>query len=192
MNSRASRNCRVSSWTPISRSSIRARIRSAIREATQAYVELAEMGVHRYNHNLETARSHFSKVVTTHSYDDRHQTCELVRRHGMELCCGVLLGMGEDGHVASLFPGIPALGETERWVVATEAPPSSPVRDRLSLTLPVLNAGRVTLFLVAGEAKRDAFAAALRDPDRSPPAERVTARDRLLWYVDEAAAGAVR
>lgn len=104
----------------------------------------------------------------------------------------VLLGMGEDGHVASLFPGIPALDETERWAVATEAPPSSPVRDRLSLTLPVLNAGRVTLFLVSGEAKRDALAAVLRDPDRSPPAERVTARERLLWYVDEAAADAVR
>lgn len=56
---------------------------------------LAEGGVHRYNHNLETARSHFSKVVTTHSWEDRWNTCELVRRNGMELCCGVLLGMGE-------------------------------------------------------------------------------------------------
>ncbi len=104
----------------------------------------------------------------------------------------VLLGMGEDGHVASLFPGAPTIDETERLVVAAEAPPSSPVRDRLSLTFPVLNAGRVTLFLVTGEAKRDAVAAVFRDPDRSPPAERVTARDRLLWYLDEAAAGAVR
>lgn len=100
----------------------------------------------------------------------------------------MLLGMGEDGHIASLFPGIAALDETERWVVATEAPAGMPVRDRLSLTLPVLNAGRVTLFLVAGEAKRDAVAAVMRDPDRSPPAEHVTARERLLWYVDEAAA----
>lgn len=99
----------------------------------------------------------------------------------------VLLGIGEDGHVASLFPGIPALDESERWAVATEAPPSSPVRERLSLTLPVLNAGRVTLFLATGERKRDAVAAVLRDPDRSPPAERVTARERLLWYLDDAA-----
>jgi biotin synthase len=56
---------------------------------------LAAGGVHRYNHNLETAKSHFSRIVTTHSWDERFDTCQLVRRHGMELCCGVLLGMGE-------------------------------------------------------------------------------------------------
>lgn len=52
-------------------------------------------GVHRYNHNLETARSFFPVIVTTHTWDDRYQTCELVRETGMELCCGALLGMGE-------------------------------------------------------------------------------------------------
>jgi biotin synthase len=63
---------------------------------TQAQVdELAAIGVHRYNHNLETARSHFDQVVTTHSYDERWQTCEMVRAAGMELCCGGILGMGE-------------------------------------------------------------------------------------------------
>src|SRR5688572_10185206 len=56
---------------------------------------LAEGGVHRYNHNLETARSYFGKVVTTHTWEERYDTCRLVREHGMELCCGVLLGMGE-------------------------------------------------------------------------------------------------
>ena len=56
---------------------------------------LAEGGVHRYNHNLETSRSFFPRVVTTHSWDERAETCRLVRDHGMELCCGALLGMGE-------------------------------------------------------------------------------------------------
>jgi biotin synthase len=56
---------------------------------------LAEGGVHRYNHNLETAASHFSEIVSTHSWAERFETCRLVHRHGMELCCGVLLGMGE-------------------------------------------------------------------------------------------------
>ncbi len=56
---------------------------------------LAEGGVHRYNHNLETARSFFPQVVTTHTWQERRDTCELVRAVGMELCCGVLLGMGE-------------------------------------------------------------------------------------------------
>ncbi|MEZ5182061.1 MAG: biotin synthase BioB [Acidimicrobiales bacterium] len=55
----------------------------------------AEGGVHRYNHNLETSRSYFPEVVTTHSFDDRVETCKLVRQEGMELCSGVLLGMGE-------------------------------------------------------------------------------------------------
>jgi biotin synthase len=57
--------------------------------------ELREMGVHRYNHNLEAARSYFKDVVTTHSYEERWATCEMVKKSGMELCCGGLVGMGE-------------------------------------------------------------------------------------------------
>ena len=57
--------------------------------------ELVELGVHRYNHNLETARSFFSHVVTTHSYDERLDTCRAVSNAGMELCCGGIVGMGE-------------------------------------------------------------------------------------------------
>lgn len=57
--------------------------------------ELAGLGVHRYNHNLETSRSHFPNVVTTHSWEERWETCRLVRAAGMELCCGCLIGMGE-------------------------------------------------------------------------------------------------
>ena len=63
---------------------------------TQEQVDdLAAMGVHRYNHNLETARSYFPQVVTTHSWEERWETCEMVRASGMELCCGCLVGMGE-------------------------------------------------------------------------------------------------
>jgi biotin synthase len=57
--------------------------------------ELAELGVHRYNHNLETARSHFPAVVTTHTWEERMETLELVRELGMEVCCGGIIGMGE-------------------------------------------------------------------------------------------------
>jgi biotin synthase len=56
---------------------------------------LAAGGVHRYNHNLETARSFFPQIVTTHTWDERFETCQLVHEVGMELCCGALLGMGE-------------------------------------------------------------------------------------------------
>jgi biotin synthase len=57
--------------------------------------ELVEMGVHRYNHNLETCRSYFPNVVTTHSWAERFSTLEMVRDSGMEVCCGGILGLGE-------------------------------------------------------------------------------------------------
>jgi biotin synthase len=57
--------------------------------------ELRDLGVHRYNHNLETSRSFFGEVVTTHTWEERHQTLELVRELGMEVCCGGIIGLGE-------------------------------------------------------------------------------------------------
>ncbi len=57
--------------------------------------ELAAMGVHRYNHNLETARSYFPNVVTTHSWEERWSTLTMVHDAGMEVCCGGIVGMGE-------------------------------------------------------------------------------------------------
>jgi biotin synthase len=63
---------------------------------TQEQVDaLSSWGVHRYNHNLETARSHFPKVVTTHTWEERWETLRMVREAGMEVCCGGLIGMGE-------------------------------------------------------------------------------------------------
>ncbi|WP_433721280.1 biotin synthase BioB [Actinoplanes sp. CA-051413] len=57
--------------------------------------ELVEMGVHRYNHNLETCQSYFPNVVTTHSWEERWGTLKMVRDSGMEVCCGGILGLGE-------------------------------------------------------------------------------------------------
>ena len=56
---------------------------------------LKKLGVKRYNHNLEAARSFFSKICTTHSYQDRIDTAQIVKKNGLELCCGGILGMGE-------------------------------------------------------------------------------------------------
>jgi biotin synthase len=57
--------------------------------------ELRDIGVHRYNHNLETARSHFPQVVSTHTWEERWDTLQLVREMDMEVCCGGIIGMGE-------------------------------------------------------------------------------------------------
>jgi biotin synthase len=57
--------------------------------------QLVALGVHRYNHNLETSRSYFPNVVTTHSWEERWDTLRMVRESGMEVCCGGILGLGE-------------------------------------------------------------------------------------------------
>jgi len=63
---------------------------------TQAQVdELSAIGVHRYNHNLETARSYFGQVVTTHTWEERRDTLRMVAAAGMQVCCGGIIGLGE-------------------------------------------------------------------------------------------------
>lgn len=57
--------------------------------------QLAEAGLKRFHHNINTCRSYYPEVCTTHTYEDRINTCKLVKKYGMELCCGVILGMGE-------------------------------------------------------------------------------------------------
>lgn len=57
--------------------------------------KLAEHGLKRFHHNINTSKSYYSDICTTHSWQDRLNTCKLVKKYGMELCCGVILGMGE-------------------------------------------------------------------------------------------------
>ena len=57
--------------------------------------QLAKAGLKRFHHNINTCRSYYPEVCTTHTYEDRVNTCKLVKKYGMELCCGVILGMGE-------------------------------------------------------------------------------------------------
>ena len=97
----------------------------------------------------------------------------------------IWLGMGPDGHNASLFPGTLALEEDERWVVANWVPQLE--AWRMTLTFPVLNAGRDVIFAVTGADKADAFGA-IRAGGSGLPAERV-AGDHVEWLVDAAVAG---
>jgi 6-phosphogluconolactonase len=99
----------------------------------------------------------------------------------------IWLGMGPDGHTASLFPGAPTLAERSRWVIPAIAPPTSPVAARMTFTLPLINAARTALFVVAG-ADKGASLRSVRSGSRDLPAARVRARS-TLWLVDEAAGG---
>lgn len=92
--------------------------------------ELAAMGVHRYNHNLETARSHFHRVVTTHTWEERRATCEMVRAAGMELCCGGIIGMGETVEQRAEFAAqLAALGPDEVPLNFLNPRPGTPFAD---------------------------------------------------------------
>jgi biotin synthase len=91
----------------------------------------ADAGVHRYNHNLETARSFFGRIVTTHSWEERFETCQLVREHGMELCCGALLGMGEtDDQRVELIGQLRAVDPAEVPINFLNPRPGTPLGDR--------------------------------------------------------------
>jgi 6-phosphogluconolactonase len=106
----------------------------------------------------------------------------------------ILLGMGTDGHTASLFPGRFPDPPDPRWVIPATAPPDAAFPERVTLTLPVLNAAHRVWFLVTGEEKRPVVEAILGDTEgagRGYPAGRVRPSGQLLWLLDVAAAGAL-
>ena len=105
----------------------------------------------------------------------------------------ILLGMGPDAHVASLFPGKPELEETRRLAVAVPIAGMAPQLPRVTLTMPVLNRGREVDFLISGAGKAQAVARAFGDPpDPDAPAARVRPQDGSLYvFVDEAAAASL-
>lgn len=101
----------------------------------------------------------------------------------------VLLGMGDDGHTASLFPYSEALSESERWAVAN--PVEKLNTTRLTLSAPTINNARMVIFLLAGAGKASRLAEVIDgpgDPDRLPSQRIRPHNGRLIWLIDEAAA----
>jgi 6-phosphogluconolactonase len=108
-----------------------------------------------------------------------HETLDMAR----PLFDVTLLGLGENGHTASLFPDTPALEESLAWVApVTQGVP----QPRLTLTYPAIACSNYVAFLVAGAGKADVLRRVL-DGDRSQPAARVTAAGSLIWFTDKAA-----
>lgn len=99
----------------------------------------------------------------------------------------VFLGLGRDGHTASLFPAQPSLKEGERCVVAVKG--GDPDVDRLTLTLPAINRAKEVVFLVSGKAKAEVVKAVIEDEGAAFPASRIRpARGMLTWLLDREAA----
>jgi 6-phosphogluconolactonase len=101
----------------------------------------------------------------------------------------IVLGLGDDGHTASLFPGTPALGESARLVVPNQAPQGA--RQRLTFTARLINQARVVAFLVCGAGKMPAVRSVLDDRAADPkkiPAKFIQPQGRLVWFLDRAAA----
>jgi 6-phosphogluconolactonase len=104
----------------------------------------------------------------------------------IDLC---LLGMGTDGHTASLFPGSPAMYEENRWVVVNHTP--SVEHQRLTLTLPAINCARSIAFLVTGTDKAETLRQVMQHPEARTtlPAQRIQPRSgQLHWFLDKKAA----
>jgi 6-phosphogluconolactonase len=97
----------------------------------------------------------------------------------------VLLGVGPDGHTASIFPGYPALAETERWVVGVPKAHVEPFVPRVTLTLPVLASCREMLFEASGTEKRAILTRVLGSENL--PASRAHSTGETIWLVDKAA-----
>ncbi len=100
----------------------------------------------------------------------------------------ILLGIGNDGHTASLFPANSSLAEKDRLVVATEDPNASPPVARITMTLPILNQAKTIIFLVFGPKKGEIMQHILDKPDLAAqqyPAALVRPKDRLIWFFSE-------
>ena len=157
--------------------------RSNFRLAQEALLEgagVAPAQVHRMYGELTPARAALAYEALVR---------ERVPDHAFDL---ILLGVGEDGHTASLFPGHPALEEREQLVIAVRGADTIDVPDRITMTLPLINRARSVLVLASGASKRrivqavreDALAAAAHFP-----IARVRPAGHLTWIVDQAAAG---
>jgi 6-phosphogluconolactonase len=105
----------------------------------------------------------------------------------------ILLGMGPEGHTASLFPNHPLLSEEDRWVAWIDDAPKPPPR-RITLTYPVINHAARVAFVATGDSKQDVLKTVLDNPEEGLPASRVRPRQpgQVYWFVDDAASAKVQ
>ena len=159
---------------------------------------LSNMGMARrlFLDHVNAPRENIHAIATTPATPDaaaRRYEADLERFYGRDrldparpLFEVVLMGLGPDGHTASLFPHAPALLEEKRWVVGVDRAGFEPFVPRVTLTFPALASTREMLFIVEGEEKREILKRVLEGNDL--PASRVRSDGELTWLIDRAAA----
>jgi 6-phosphogluconolactonase len=151
------------------------------RQAREAFLDQVDVDPANV-HPMPSTESAESAEAGAAAYADE------LRSHGSGTFDIVMLGLGPDAHVASLFPGFPQLDSDEIAVAVHDSPKPPP--DRISLTLPCLNRARSVWFVVSGEAKAGAVALALADGTdvHDAPAAGVSGQAETIWFLDRAAA----
>ena len=137
--------------------------------------------------NIHRMRGETEPASAASDYAEEISRLVPTNAEGLPVFDVVILGLGEDGHTASLFPDTTALDEARKTVISNVVPQQNTVR--ITLTYPVLNAAAHVVFLVTGAAKAGPLAAVLSGAADAPPAARVQPEPGLLrWFVDEPAA----
>jgi 6-phosphogluconolactonase len=153
------------------------------RDALLAHVLVPPENIHgiETNGSLADAAHAYEQVLKSYAGSDRLDPARPI----FDI---MLIGLGPDGHTASLFPGKPALNERHRWTVEVPEPGLNPMVPRVTLTYPALESCRSAAFLVAGADKTAALAGALAGRHDLPSA-RFAPVGELIWFVDQAAKG---
>jgi 6-phosphogluconolactonase len=153
-------------------------------QARAAFIDEVGVPAHRVHAMPSTADAEDSDAGAEAYEAELHE-------RGPEVFDILMLGIGPDGHIASLFPGFDQLDVTDRTTVGVTGSPKPP-SERISLTFPRLNKSASVWFLVSGSGKADAVAGALGGRDfHEIPAAGVTGREETIWFLDREAASAL-
>ena len=151
-------------------------------EALISNVPLPSQNIHRIPSEINPAE----KAAET--YERMMQEFfKAEEEEGSFLFDAMILGVGEDGHTASLFPGSSSLAEKSHWALAVNAPPSFSPQKRITLTFPLINRSRSIFFLASGTKKREVVGEILKNPEtaaRIYPAALIHPLGSVAWYID--------